>query len=256
MTMGTAESYDALAPQYHLIFENWEASIERQAAILGSILKVRCGLPGDARILDCACGIGTQALGLAKLRFRVSGCDLSARAVERARQEASARSLDIPFAVADMLDLSTLGDSRLDAVICMDNSLPHLENPEQLRLALAQIRKRLQPGGFFMASIRDYDRLVQEKPLVQGPFFYSDDGRRRIVFQVWDWVDDRRYIFHLYITREVDQGWQTLHTSAPYRALLRDEVATTLSQEGFENVRWLNEAESGFYQPIVLADAG
>jgi hypothetical protein len=29
--MDTAESYDELASHYHLIFEDWEASIERQA---------------------------------------------------------------------------------------------------------------------------------------------------------------------------------------------------------------------------------
>src|SRR5215831_20430425 len=87
--MDTAKSYDALARHYHLIFENWEASLERQAAVLSSILELKCGLPGTARVLDCACGIGTQSLGLAKLGFRVHSCDVSARAVERARLEAS-----------------------------------------------------------------------------------------------------------------------------------------------------------------------
>ena len=69
--MDTAESYDKLAVYYHLIFENWEASMERQAAVFSSILH-RCSLTATARILDCACGIGTQALGLAKLGFQLT----------------------------------------------------------------------------------------------------------------------------------------------------------------------------------------
>lgn len=255
LTMDMAESYDALSEHYHLIFENWEASVERQAAILSSILQRKCGVSGPARILDCACGIGTQALGLAKLGFRVSASDLSSQAIERARREASRRSLEIQFLVANMLDLTPLGDSKFDAVICMDNSLPHLESSEQLLQAAVQIRTQLRPGGRFIASIRDYDRLIKERPVVQGPSFYSDQGKRRIVFQVWDWVDDRHYVFHLYITRECDQGWETLHTSARYRALLRDEVSEALYQARFNNVRWIFEAESGFYQPIVLAEA-
>jgi SAM-dependent methyltransferase len=256
MMIDTAESYDALSQHYHLIFEDWEASVERQATILSSILQRKCGLPGTARILDCACGIGTQALGLGKLGFRVNASDISAHAVERARQEASRRSLDIQFSVANMLDLAPLGDLKFDAVICMDNSLPHLENAEQLFQAAAQIRTHLIPGGYFMASIRDYDRLIQQRPLVQGPSFYCDQGRRRVVFQVWDWVDDRRYVFHLYITRELEQGWQTIHASALYGAFLRDEVSAALNRARFKNVRWIFEAESGFYQPIVLAEAG
>jgi hypothetical protein len=54
--MHIAESYDQLANHSHPIFENWEASIERQAAALSYILKVECGLANTARILDCACG--------------------------------------------------------------------------------------------------------------------------------------------------------------------------------------------------------
>jgi SAM-dependent methyltransferase len=253
--MDTSESYNELANHYHLIFENWEASIDRQATVLSSILKRECSLDAPARILDCACGIGTQSLGLAKMGFRITGCDISSKSTERARLEAEKRNLDIRFSVANLLNLDHFGESSFDAVICMDNALPHLQSAEELLQAAVQIRARLRPGGCFMASIRDYDRLLQERPAVQGPFFYSDEGRRRIVFQVWDWLDDRRYTFHLYITREIGNTWDTVHASAVYRSLLRDEVATALSHAGLVKVRWLFPANSGFYQPIVIAEA-
>lgn len=38
----------------------------RQAAAIGSILERECGPAVSTTVLDCACGIGTQALGLAK----------------------------------------------------------------------------------------------------------------------------------------------------------------------------------------------
>ena len=85
--------YDQLAGNYHLIFEDWDASIRRQAAALGAILERECGPPANVRILDCACGIGTQALGLAKLGFQVTACDLSVVAVERTHKEAETRGL-------------------------------------------------------------------------------------------------------------------------------------------------------------------
>jgi len=264
MAEDTQSCYDELAGHYHLIFEDWEASMGRQAAALSVILQRECG--PAVRVLDCACGIGTQALGLAKLGFRVSGCDVSPRAVERAQMEALQRGLDIGFWVANVLDLSCIPDSRFDAVICMDNALPHLESTEQLIQAATQIRSRLRDGGLFVASLRDYDRLVLEKPVVQGPSFYShqhhsdshghsNHSGRRIVFQVWDWVDDRRYVFHLYITRETESGWQTLHFAAPYRAVLRDELNDALTQAGFVGIRWMDPAESGFYQPVVVASS-
>lgn len=253
--MDPKKCYDQLASHYHLVFENWEASVERQAAVLGPILERECGRSNTPRVLDCACGIGTQALGLAKLGFRVSGCDVSERAVERARQEASRRGLQLQLLVANMLDLTGLEDSAFDAVICMDNALPHLENAEQLIQAATEIRKKLRPNGLFMASIRDYDRLIEERPVVQGPAFYSDQGCRRIVFQIWDWLDERRYVLHIYITQEIANEWKTFHTAANYRAVLRDELAAVLRQTGFINTRWLFPEESGFYQPVILATA-
>ena len=256
MPTDIAASYDNLADHYHLIFDDWEASVERQAAVLGKILLQNCHLPSTARLLDCACGIGTQSLGLAGHGFQVSGCDVSPKAIQRAIREASRKGLDIQFSVASMLDLSCFADTRFDAVICVDNALPHLENPQQLVRAAEQIHGRLPTGGSFLASIRDYDSRISQRPAVQGPSFYVDQGKRRIVFQVWDWLDERHYDFHLYITREVANGWDTFHTSARYWALRRDEVTKALTSAHFRQVRWLFPEESGFYQPIVLAVAG
>jgi glycine/sarcosine N-methyltransferase len=212
-------------------------------------------LSGPARILDCACGIGTQSLGLAKLGFQVTGCDLSPRSIERAQREALKRKLEIQFAVANMLDLSSLPENQFDAVLCIDNALPHLESEQQLAVAAGQIRSRLRAGGFLIASIRDYDRLMEERPVVQGPWFYTDGGKRRIVVQIWDWIDRQRYRFHIYISQELSKGWQTLHTSGSYRAVRRKDLTAVLTQAGFQRIIWLEPGQSGFYQPIVVAQA-
>ena len=255
MAEGVRHFYDQLASNYHLIFEDWDSSIKRQAAALGAILKRECGAPGALRILDCACGIGTQTLGLAGLGFTVTACDLSPASLERTRVEAAKRRLNIQLFLADMLDLTEIPDGDFDAVICMDNALPHLESDDELFQAATQIRRKLRAGASFMGSIRDYDSLVQERPVVQGPAFYSDHGIRRIVHQVWDWSDERCYAFHLYITREVQSGWETQHYVSSYRAVLRAEFSRILQAAGFVNCRWISTAESGFYQPIVLAKA-
>lgn len=253
--MNVTECYDGLADYYHLIFERWEASINRQAALLAPILEHACGPAGRVQVLDCASGIGTQSLGLARRGFQVVGCDLSPRSVERAQREARLRHLDIQFSVANMLDLTCFGDSRFDAVICIDNALPHLRNGEELDLAVAQMRHCLRSGGWLMASIRDYDRLLEERPSIHPPTFYGHQKDRRIVFQVWDWHDDRRYVFHLYITHRIANQWHTIHASADYRAIRRDELAGALGRARFKQINWFMPAETGFYQPIVLAKA-
>jgi glycine/sarcosine N-methyltransferase len=249
-----AQPYDELAAHYDQIFENWEASIARQATVLAGILDRECGDRRPIRVLDCACGIGTQSLGLAMKGFDVTGCDISVGAVQRARSEASKRELSVPFSVANMVQLSAIPKSSFDAVICIDNSLPHLQTDEDLLQAAQQAYGKLRPGGSFIGSIRDYDRLVVERPTTQGPSFYSDDGSRRIVFQIWDWLDERRYRFHLYITRNTQSAWQTFHFTSTYRAVLRSELQRILEEAGFINIRWLSPSDSGFYQLIFIAN--
>ena len=169
--------------------------------------------------------------------------------------EAAKRRLNVRLFVADMLDLTEIPDREFDAVMCMDNALPHFESDEQLFQAATQIRRKLRAGATFMCSIRDYDSSIQERPVVQGPAFYSDQGSRRIVHQVWDWSDERRYAFHLYITREVQGSWETQHYVSNYRAILREEFSRILQAAGFACCHWIFTAESGFYQPIFLATA-
>ena len=70
---------------------------------------------------------------------------------------------------------------------------------------------------------------------------------------IWDWIDDDRYVLHLTITTHSGRGWKTHHFVSEYRCLLRGELSSVLTDSGFAEVRWLMPAESGFYQPIVLA---
>jgi SAM-dependent methyltransferase len=221
--------YDELAEDYHLIFADWEASIARQAEVLR-------GLLGDVRtVLDAACGIGTQALGLAAAGYDVTATDLSRGAVARCAREARTRGLELRTAVADLRSLDV---GRFDAVVCMDNSLPHLLTDEDLAAACSALHRSLQPGGLLIASIRDYDA---------GPT--GDPPRRledRTVEQIWEWEDEERYVLRHRIVRD----GQVTERRTTYRALRRATLTGALRAAGFVDVTW---PETGFYQPVVSA---
>lgn len=208
---------------------------------------------GVLRILDCACGIGTQSLGLAQRGHTVVGVDLSESAIRRAKREAQRYGLSIQYKVGDMRDLSSLPEAAFDVVLAADNSLPHLLTEQDLATATQQIAGKLRPGGLFLATIRDYDQILEQHPAMPQPAFFQDDVYRRIYHQVWDRTGDRQYTTHLYITQQTDSGWTSRHFVSIYRALLRDELRDFLSKAGFTDVRWLMRDESGFYQPLVLA---
>jgi SAM-dependent methyltransferase len=186
---------------------------------------------------------------------------MSQAAVNRAENEARQRNLRIQFHVSDMTSLKEIEQDGFDAAIAIDNSLPHVDR-SQLGQAAAAIRSKLRPNGIFIASIRDYDALLIERPTSQPPAFWGKPGNRRIVHQIWDWNDgtnsepgytDPSYRLHLYITIESAQGWKAHHFVSRYGWLLREELSSVLRDAGFNEIRWLMPAESGFFQPLVLA---
>ena len=137
--------YDRMASLYHLIFQDWDESIERQGEQLAELIRERFG--GQARtILDVSCGIGTQAIGLAKRGFIVTASDLSNGAIARARAEAERRSVEIDFSVCDMKAAYTHHRRQFDVVISADNSITHLLDDDDLEVALRQMLSMRPPG--------------------------------------------------------------------------------------------------------------
>lgn len=245
------EFYDGMAESYHLLFRNWEESIARQASVLDGMLAAS-GVPPGASVLDCACGIGTQALGLAARGYHVAASDISGGEIERARREAARMGFAVDFAVADFRRLDEAFSRRFDAVIAMDNAFPHLIDPDDMRLACESVHSRLADGGAFMASIRDYDEALENKPTSPAPAVISTEFGRRIAFQVWDWRGDV-YDFTQYIIVDEGDAPQLRKYSSRYRAVTRSEFTGRLAGAGFVDIAWCMPAETGYYQPIVVA---
>jgi glycine/sarcosine N-methyltransferase len=249
----TAENfYNRLAEEYHLIFADWRKSVRYHGRIIDGLIRKELGNIAYS-VLDCTCGIGTQAIGLALYGHNVSGTDISPAEITRAEKEADSFGVRISFGTADLLSLDSRVNGFFDVIISCDNSLPHLLSINDLRLAIANIRAKLKPGGLFLASTRDYDELLIQRPKATVPQVFDDTMGRRIVFQTWDWLEDGlNYIFHLYILKVVSGNWQTSEYISRYRALKRRELTQILAEAGFLDIRWLAPQQTGFYQPIVI----
>src|SRR5688500_14624444 len=118
--------YDELAPIYHLVYADWDASIARQGDALASLIGEHW--PSTRSVLDVSVGIGTQALGLAR-RYAVTGSDVSPVAVARALHEAAQRGAPLTCLAADFRSLPLRAESVATLIAC-DNSLPHLESED------------------------------------------------------------------------------------------------------------------------------
>ena len=242
--------YDNMASQYDKLFQDRQATTREQALILDKLFSDN-GFHKSAQILDCACGIGTQAIGLAAMGYSVTASDISDAELDEARARAAKNGVSIRFEHADFCALSDTFAEQFDIVIAMDNALPHMLTGESLASAIRSIVQQTKDGGIFVASIRDYDALLTDKPPYSPPYIHKTDKGQRVSFQTWHWSGER-YKLVQYI---IDDS-ETLEVSkfeCEYRATTRDELTALFLSSGCKDVLWLFPEESGFYQPIVIA---
>ena len=248
--MGITQTfYDDLAPQYDKLFLDWDVAVREQAVILDKLFAGN-GYDRSARVLDCACGIGTQAIGIAMLGYPVTASDLSEGALAQARERAAKRNARIPFVKTDFCALEKTFREQFPIVIAMDNALPHMLTGNALEAAVKSILGRVAPGGMFVASIRDYDALLQNKPPYSPPYIHQTGNAQRVAFQTWHW-EGENYRLIQYIIEDADT-LQVSKFSCEYRATRREELTDLLTKYGCKSVRWLFPEETGFYQPIVI----
>ena len=246
--------YDQLSPFYHVIFEDWDVSVDRQGRQLKEIIQKYW--PERQTLLDVSCGIGTQAIGLSKNGYRVTASDLSTNAVKRAKKEAQRHGqTNISFSVCDMRTAFTHHNSQFDIVISCDNSIPHLLTDDDILSALKQMYSSSRPGGGCLITIRDYDSLERGETGTVKPYgkVKIENGKRYISLQVWDFdqSDNQYYDFTLYVIEE-DLSSKNVVTHAMrsrYYAIHSNKLIQLMQDVGFVNVIRLTE---GFYQPLFI----
>jgi 2-polyprenyl-3-methyl-5-hydroxy-6-metoxy-1,4-benzoquinol methylase/antitoxin component of MazEF toxin-antitoxin module len=244
-----SDFYDHLAPFYHLIYPDWNASVDRQASILDVVIRER--LPNPLTLLDVACGIGTQAIGLASTGYDVSASDLSPVSVDRARVEAQRRNLSIPFDVADMCHAFDHWQRTFDVVIALDNAVAHLLTEEALRAAFGQMHAATNPGGLCLISCRDYAEEPSTGTHLKPYGMRVEDGVRYILWQVWEFVDGTStYENAFYFAADDGIEVKTHVMRSTFHAVRLERLAELMSEAGFVDVERIDDR---FFQPLLVA---
>lgn len=254
MIKSAEDFYDDLSSQYHLIATDWDNTVKKQGKILSDLFGKLANQSRPFKVLDCSCGIGTQAIGLALEGNIVTASDISRKAVERAKAEAKRFKIDVNFLVSDFRKLSQDISGEFDFVVTADNSLPHLLTESDLSLAAKNIFHTTNSGGSAVISMRDYDQIRATGIQGMPPRRITDEHGTRVYLQTWQWNQSKTiYDLELFILKQASTGWIAESYITSYRAWLRSEIEKAFLSAGFVSLKWWTPEESGFYQPILTA---
>jgi SAM-dependent methyltransferase len=221
--------YGTLAAVYDFLVPESLLSPEGSASAFDELL---AGLDPGARVLDCACGTGTLAVGLALRGFEVAASDASPEMVARTQALAAERGAALQTATRTWAELD---GECFDAVLCVGNSLAHAGGRAGRRTALGGMRRVSRDGALLVITSRSWER-----PQPGGDETVERGGRRAAVRRIWHSGEPPR----LQINVALDDG-SAYGEELSYWPFTHGELEEDLRATGFEPEAstWAADAE-------------
>jgi SAM-dependent methyltransferase len=139
-----------LAPYYTWIFGGFELKLEENRDFFRGhgILPVLSGVA-----MDLGAGCGFQSIPLAEAGFKVTAIDISHTLL--ADLGKNARKLPIKTREDNLLNFSTHRPQDAELIVCMGDTLTHIETLDEVQLLLENIYQALEDAGLLVLTFRD-----------------------------------------------------------------------------------------------------
>ena len=226
--------YDVLAEVYEWLISDAKLTPAEFAAAFAD---VTCLLPSNAQVLDCSCGTGQLAVGLAGLGMQVVATDASAAMVRRTEMLAEETGASFLTVRADWEELTDhFGDATFDMVFCVGNSLHHAVGARGRVAALESMSRLLRRGGRLVLTSRTWELVrARGSRLDISDRLVRRNGRDAVVVYRWEIAPHWEEEHHIEIAvAQVDAAGSVLVRSEllscwPYRY---DELEVELHRVG------------------------
>ena len=197
-------------------------------------LMTLCGVPGNGRCVECACGTGNLTLPLCRAGMRMTGVDLSEDMLAAAMDKARKAGLTIPFVRQDMRALVV--PRRVDCVLATCDGVNYLTSPDQARAFFQAAFAALRPGGALIFDVSTPEKLAHS---LGNQTLYSDDER---ISYIWrNHYDEKAACVTLALSvfvKRSDGAYDRLEERQVQRAHSRAELRAWLKEAGFGQIRF------------------
>ena len=226
--------YNALAEVYEWLISDAKLAPPEFAASFDDVLSL---LPPNAHVLDCSCGTGQLAVGLAGRGLQVVATDASEAMVHRTAALSEEFRAPVRAVRADWQELPDhFDDDTFDMVFCVGNSLHHAEGARGRVAALESMSRLLRPGGRLVLTSRTWELVrARGSRLDISDHLVRRNGRDAVVIYRWDIASHWQEEHHIEIViAEVAATGSVLVRSErlscwPYR---HEELEAELQQVG------------------------
>lgn len=187
-------------------------------------------IKAKGNVLDLASGTGNYSIALAKEGYKVAAVDLDEDMVKHVETKNKVEGTSVTPHVLDMKSIDEFGESTYDGIVCIGNSLVHLNSGEEIKELLKKMYNLLRNNGAAILQIVNYDRVlkyhVKELPLIDRP----ESGVKFI--RNYD-IEDGKVLFK---TKLVIRGERTYDNCIKLYPLQSQELVNYLKEAGFKDI--------------------
>jgi SAM-dependent methyltransferase len=215
-------------------FVNWEKRLAYELPFIeGQLAKA-----GAGHVVDAACGTGQHAIALAQRGYRVTGTDLSAPMIERARANADQRGVEgVTFRVAGFGEIAAQVDQPADAVLCLGNSLPHLLSEEAMEATMQDFADLLVPGGLLLFQNRNLEAVVENQARWMPLQSHQADAGEWLFLRFYDFEADGTITFNVVtLHRRNSARWEQRIRQTQLRPWSQEEWVGAAHRAGFRSI--------------------
>lgn len=179
-----------------------------------------------AAALDLGAGIGLHAVALAQRGFAVSAIDGCQTLLEELR--ARAEGLSIVALHGDLVQFRAQAPGPFDVILCLGDTLTHLQDLAAVTDLLDAVSQSLKPGGLFAATFRDY---VSRELKGDERFILVRRDEERVLTCFLEYGPDHVMVHDL-LTERSDQQWAQSVSSYAKLRLAPEWLAAELEKRG------------------------
>jgi ubiquinone/menaquinone biosynthesis C-methylase UbiE len=207
-----AEAYNRNADKYDEFIENNPNLSRMRQKVYAHVTAL---LPGGSRILDLACGTGTDALWFAQHGYSVQGVDISDGMLQRANEKAAQLGLE-SRARFDQLSYTELDRLEKNQFDCTFSNFGGLNCVADLKLVADQVRPLLKPDALVVWALMPPFCLWESAMLLRGRFRLAT---RRYPGKSTVHKEGLVYPVYYYTSRQVARSWGSDFQLESVRAL-------------------------------------
>lgn len=184
---------------------------------------------GSGVAVDLGAGCGFQSIPLAKAGYSVTAIDLDAKLLNEL--ERNCGDLKINILRDDLLNFDKKIDKVVELILCMTDTLLHLESKEKVNLLFEKVVKALEPRGKFILTFRD---LTQE--LKESDRFIPVKSDENTIFTCFLEYEREKVKVHDIVYRKSADGWKLFNSYYRKLRLSKDWVDNKLLACGFDTI--------------------